>query len=168
MIRFCPLGPQHDRSSFCSGVDSLDRYLRESATQAMRKRLSAVVVATDSAERREILGYYALAATEIDGSRLPESVRRSERLPMHSIGAILLGRLAVDKRHAGRRIGSRLLANAFRRSIAAASLIGTTCVVVDAIDENAARFYERFGFIRFRDSSRLVIAMQTIIAASAG
>jgi len=168
MIRFCALGPQHDRASFRNGVDSLDRYLRESATQAMRKRLSAVVVATDSGDPREILGYYALAATEIDGSRLPESVRRSERLPTHSIGTVILGRLAVDKRHQGRGIGGRLLANAFRRSIAAASLIGTTCVVVDALDERAARFYESFGFVRIRDSSRLVIAMQSIVAGSAG
>jgi hypothetical protein len=35
-------------------------------------------------------------------------------------------------------------------------------VVVDALDENAAKFYIAHGFVRLPESSRLVLPMRTI------
>ena len=56
-----PLGPNHDRASFTSGVAPLDRYFREQATQDVRRRVTACYVALEAAGA-EVAGYYTLAA----------------------------------------------------------------------------------------------------------
>jgi len=68
-------------------------------------------------------------------------------MPRHPIPTILIARLAVDQRHQGQRLGSRLLAEALRLAVAASDTAAARLVVVDAIDEQAAGFYRRWGFI---------------------
>jgi ribosomal protein S18 acetylase RimI-like enzyme len=84
--------------------------------------------------------------------------------------------LAVDSRYAGQGVGSHLLLNALRRVFRATqSCIGVKAVVVDALHERAAGFYEKFGFQRFKEGtpgesqersgnelSRLVMSLMTI------
>ncbi|MGH7486924.1 MAG: GNAT family N-acetyltransferase, partial [bacterium] len=49
-----------------------------------------------------------------------------------------------------------------------ATIIGSSMIVVDALDDRAARFYERHGFIRLTDSMRLILPMQTIASLTRG
>jgi ribosomal protein S18 acetylase RimI-like enzyme len=53
----------------------------------------------------------------------------------------------VDRRQHGKRIGSRLLAQALRIAVIASDAAAARLVVVDAIDDRAAAFYRRWGFI---------------------
>jgi len=62
---------------------------------------------------------------------------------------VLLARLAVDRRYQGTGLGSALVADAARRTLSAAELIGARALVVHAADEQAARFYERLSFVAF-------------------
>ncbi|WP_292114573.1 GNAT family N-acetyltransferase [Mesorhizobium sp.] len=140
------LGPQHDRNSFESGVEPLDRYLRLQAGQDARKNIAApfVLVLPNGA----IAGYYTLSSTAVDVNEWPtETVRKLPRYPL--IPATLLGRLAVDRRQQGKGYGRHLLADALHRSLR--SEIASFAVVVDAKDENARRFYERESFLPFPD-----------------
>lgn len=140
------LGPTHDRSSFSSGVEPLDRYFRTQAGQDARRNLAApfVLVLPDGG----IGGYYTLSATSVNLTDLPqETVRRLPRYPL--VPATLLGRLAVDKNHQGKGYGRFLLADALFR--AARSEIASFAVIVDAKDDNARRFYERESFLPFPD-----------------
>jgi GNAT superfamily N-acetyltransferase len=68
-------------------------------------------------------------------------------MPAHPIPTILIARLAVDRRHQGRQLGSRLLAEALRLAVTASDAAAARLVVVDAIDERATVFYRRRGFI---------------------
>lgn len=68
-------------------------------------------------------------------------------MPRHRIPTILVARLAVDRRFQGRKLGTRLLAEALRRAVAASDAAAARVVVVDAIDERAAGFYRERGFI---------------------
>jgi GNAT superfamily N-acetyltransferase len=141
-----PLGPQHDRGTFTSGVEPLDRYLRAQAGQDARKNIAApfVLVLSDST----IAGYYTLASTSLKLSELPDAVaRRLPRYPL--VPATLLGRLAVDARHRGKGFGRFLLADALYRAVR--SEIASFAVVVDAKDEEARRFYERESFLPLPD-----------------
>jgi GNAT superfamily N-acetyltransferase len=63
----------------------------------------------------------------------------------------LLGRLAVDKHYQGQGLGSILLADAVKRVEQASSVLAVYAIVVDALNLNAARFYQQFGFIPFPD-----------------
>jgi GNAT superfamily N-acetyltransferase len=145
-LRVEPLGSRHDRGSFASGVEPLDRYLRSQATQDARKNMAApfVLVLGDGA----LGGYYTLSATAVKLADLPDqAVRRLPRYPL--VPATLLGRLAVDRRFQGRGYGRFLLADALYR--VARSEIASFAVIVDAKDESARRFYERESFLPLVD-----------------
>jgi ribosomal protein S18 acetylase RimI-like enzyme len=68
-------------------------------------------------------------------------------MPGYPIPTILIARLAVDHRHQGRQLGSRLLAEALRRAVVASDAAAARLIVVDAIDERAAAFYREHGFM---------------------
>lgn len=140
------LGPQHDRASFKSGAEPLDRYFQTQAGQDARKNMAApfVLVLPDDA----IAGYYTLSSTAVNVGEWPaQTVRKLPRYPL--IPATLLGRLAVDRRHQGKGYGRFLLADALFRAVS--SEIASFAVIVDAKDENARRFYERESFLPFPD-----------------
>jgi ribosomal protein S18 acetylase RimI-like enzyme len=135
----------HDRSRFNSGVTSLDNYIRERAGQYERRQMAACFVAIDT-ENEEVAGYFTLSATAISADDLPaDIVKRLPRYP--EIPAVLMGRLAVDTRYRGRKLGFSLIANAAKRAMAGD--VATFALVVDAIDDNAARFYRHAGFQPF-------------------
>jgi len=141
-----PLGPQHGRVSFASGVEPLDRYLRTQAGQDARKRMAApfVLVLPGGA----LGGYYTLSATALRLAEFPDDVaRKLPRYPL--VPATLLGRLAVDGRFRGRGYGRFLLADALFRALR--SEIASFAVIVDAKDEAARRFYERESFLPLAD-----------------
>ena len=139
-----PLGAAHIRKEFSCGVTVLDRYLHELATQDIRRRLSNCFVACDGA--RAVVAYYTFAATSFPLTDLPPE--ETKRLPRYAVlPAGLIGRLAVDQRFRGRRLGSALIIDAARR--AAGADPATFALVVDAKDHAAVAFYEHLGFRRF-------------------
>ncbi len=92
---------------------------------------------------------------------MPTGARRHvPRYPL--VSATLVGRLAVSEARQGERLGAMLLADAVRRAYASADTVGSSMLVVDAISQRAAAFYEGNGFVRLPDSLRLVLPMQTI------
>ncbi len=138
------LAQPHDRSRFYCGSEALDRYIRLQASQDTRRKVARVFVALPE-KSKEVAGFYALSAGSIERTALPpEDVRR---LPHYPVPVALIGRLAVDRRWASQGLGSALLADAFRRVVRASGLLAVYAVVVDAKDEQAKAFYERFGFI---------------------
>ena len=59
----------------------------------------------------------------------------------------LIGRLAVDRSAHGRGLGRMLLADAVKRTLAAGETVAMHVLIVDAANDDAKRFYERFGFV---------------------
>ncbi|WP_246791992.1 GNAT family N-acetyltransferase [Burkholderia perseverans] len=134
------LDTAHDRTQFECGTPALDRYLRETVSQDVKRRVAACFVMLD---REVVVGYYTLSAASIALAELPREVTR--KLPRYpAIPAVRMGRLAVDGRYRGRGLGGALLVNALRRS--ASSEIPAVALTVDAKDEGAAAFYRHFGF----------------------
>jgi GNAT superfamily N-acetyltransferase len=145
-LRVKALGPQHDRNSFASGVEPLDRYFRTQAGQDARKNMAApfVLVLPDGV----IAGYYTLSATGVRLVEIPsQTARKLPKYPL--VPATLLGRLAVDRRYQGKGYGRFLLADALHRSLR--SEIASFAVIVDAKDDNARKFYERESFLPLLD-----------------
>jgi GNAT superfamily N-acetyltransferase len=146
-----PLAGQ-ERASFSSGSTALDVYFRQQVTQDVRRRIAACFVAI--ADGGEVAGFYTLAATSLAFDRLPPE--RAKKLPRYPVvPAILLGRLAVAKAYQGKRLGGALVADALIRSGRAE--IAGHMMIVDAIDDAAARFYAHLGFERLADDPRRLI-----------
>lgn len=127
----------------------------------MRRKANAVFVLTGVAEPQCILGYFTLCATSLAQGDVPEGARKHiPRYPL--VSATLIGRLAIASNHHAQGLGGVLLARALRASYDSAATVGSSMVVVDAIDERAAAFYGAHGFTRLPDSLRLVMATRTI------
>lgn len=160
-FRVEPLAKHHDRSAFVCGVEDLDAYLKTRATQDMRRKANAVFVMVPQALPNRIAGYFTLCAYTLTPGDIPDSVRKHlARYPL--VSATLIGRLAMAQNYQGQGLGSALLARALRKAYYNASSVGSSMVVVEAVDENAAHWYEAHGFIRLPESPRLIIPMRTV------
>lgn len=149
----------HDRTSFDCGVESINTFLRNQATQWYRKGLTSCWV-LESDDNRRIIGFYTLSAAALSYQDVAGSGVR--QLPTTiQIPALRIGRLGVSRDHQGQGIGALLLIDTMTRSrrIDAAWAF----IVVDAIDERAAAWYMSFGFVPIdSDCRRLVIARKTV------
>ena len=164
-LRIVLLGEEHDRGSFTCGVESLDRYLKTQAGQDVRRKANAVFVLSEVSEPTHVLGCYTLCAMAISQGDVPEAARKHvPRYPL--VSATLIGRLAVAKKRQGQRLGAVLLADALGRAFNSAGTVGSSMVVVDALDEAAAGFYAAHGFVRLPDSLRLVLPMRMAAGSS--
>jgi predicted GNAT family N-acyltransferase len=157
-----PLAKRHDRAAFSCGKAPLDRYLKVQAGQDARRRVAAPFVLVETPGNRTVMGYYTLSAFGVDLGELPEEL--AKKLPHYPVvPAVLLGRLAVDRRYRGRGFGETLLMNALHRSLAQSSEIAAAAVVVDAMDEDATRFYRHFNFIALPERrGRLFLPMKAV------
>ena len=138
------LKPAHNRTGFSSGVEPLDRYFRELVTQDVKRRVSNCFVALDAAG--VIAGYYTFAVASLPLMEL--SADEKQRLPRYALlPAGLIGRLAVDQKYQGQRLGGALIMDAAARAARAEPAI--FALIVDAKDASAVTFYERHDFRRF-------------------
>jgi predicted GNAT family N-acyltransferase len=162
-LRFEPLDKKkHDRAAFSCEQESLDRYLKEHATQEIKKRVAAVYVLTP--DGKTIAGYYTLSQYAIEAGELSPELVQQLHLPKYDkLPATLLGRLARSKEFKGRGLGELLLMGALKKALEHSRNIASVAVVVDAIDENARAFYKRYGFIDIPNRpNRLFISMKTV------
>ena len=153
---------RHDREAFSCGVDALDRYLKQQASQDIEKRVAAVLVLTPDGST--IAGYYTLSQYAVSVGQLPEPVLKRLKPPRYpELPTTLLGRLARDVAFKGQKIGELLLMDALKRSLDHSRAIASVGVVVDAKDHRASLFYESYGFVALPEHpNRLFLPMATI------
>ena len=156
-----PLNKGHARDAFSCGHAALDRYFQQQARQDVQNQVAAVFVAVEPSSH-QVLGYYTLSASIINIAEVPPDL--AKRLPRYpQLPVTLLGRLAVDQRFKGKGLGQFLLMDALYRSQQAAAGIAAMAVVVDAKDETATAFYQRYGFTPLNSrAARLFLPMKTI------
>jgi GNAT superfamily N-acetyltransferase len=155
------LGPTHVLDDFDSGQRALDDWLRRSAsqTQTMRTARTFVWHAGDGM----VVAYFSLAAHLVVRDEVPKRVARGAPT---AIPAVLLARLALSRQLQGRGLGGELLWDALSRAVMASDIAAARVVVVDAIDESAARFYEHHGFVAVpKNPHRLVQKVSDSAAA---
>lgn len=141
------LASTHDRRGFSCGVGALDEYLRRFARQHAAANVSRSYVAANGPA---ILGFYSLAMSAIRKDNLPPKL--AGRFPNFPLPVARLARLAVDERHQRQGHGELLLADALHRCLRLSAEIGMIGVIVDAKDEQARGWYERYEFERLPDS----------------
>ncbi|MDX8440356.1 GNAT family N-acetyltransferase [Mesorhizobium australafricanum] len=155
-----PLTAIHDVSRFSCGKPALDHWLKTRALSNQEKGFTAVLVVHEASR---VVGYYGLAPTAVVPSILPRSIRTGQ--PPDPVPCLLLGQLATDTEWAGRGIGVGLVKHALQRCVQAAELIGGRALMVKAIDAEAARFWQRRGFLPTEDSLLLFRSIAAIAAS---
>jgi GNAT superfamily N-acetyltransferase len=135
---------RHDRSRFESGEPALDEWLHRYAGQSRRAHTAAtwVIASADDV----VIAYASIAMTAIDRSTAPSQLAKRAPDP---VPALLLGRLAVDRRHAGQGIGTALVAHVLATAVELNTKAACRAVVVTALNRQARSWWERLGFERF-------------------
>ena len=155
-----PIREHHEVSRFDSGIESLDAWLRSKARTNEAKGGSRTYVVCDG---NQVIGFYSLAASSVERRRVSSRIGRNMPEP---IPVILLGQLAVDRRHQGRGLGCDLLQDAAKRALGAADAIGARALIVQALNQEAKRFYESFGFTSFtKEPLMMLLRMSELKAA---
>lgn len=139
-----PIEATDNTTDFDSGEESLDRYLADRALTNHLADLGRCYVCTDT-DTEKVLGYYTLSAVAVEHAYPPRKVRRNAPNP---VPAVLMGRLAIDAKAQGSGLGRFLVRDAILSTLAAADRIGVRILLVHALHEQAATFYEKHGFKR--------------------
>ncbi|MGD1921344.1 MAG: GNAT family N-acetyltransferase [Pleurocapsa sp.] len=138
-----------DRNSFDCGNEALNGYLRAIARQHNKKGVSRTFILVDSAQPQTIIGFFTLVLCEIRAVQLPK--KWSKKYPT-TIAGVKLARLAVDKKYQRQGIGEILMVEAMKRALIIADNAGVIGLFVDAKDEAAKKYYQRYDFISFIDN----------------
>jgi GNAT superfamily N-acetyltransferase len=154
-----PLDSSHNKENFNCGKTLLDAYLHKQAKQDVKRRLSACFVLSDG---NEIKGYYTLSTASVERRLLPQEIIKKLPPSYSDLPAILLGRLAVNKSYQGQGLGEVILMDALKRSYLTSMQVGSMAVIVDPLDEEAVKFYEKYDFILLPDSGKMFLPMATI------
>lgn len=158
-----PLNAGHDVSRFSCGKPALDHWLKTRALANQERGFTVVMVVHEDGR---VVGYYGLAPTAVVPSVMPRAIRTGQ--PPNPVPCLLLGQLATDISWAGRGIGTGLLRHALTRAVAGARLVGGRALVVNALDEEAAAFWRRRGFLPSKDDPLVLFRSMADIAASIG
>jgi GNAT superfamily N-acetyltransferase len=137
-----PISESHDVSQFdCGAHESLNDWLKRFALTNQNNESARTYVVHRSGS---VVGYYSISAGSVSVEEAPSRVAKG--LARHPIPIILLARLAVDRDEKGTGLGKALLKDALLRIAHAADIVGARAVLVHAIDEQARKFYQHFGF----------------------
>ena len=137
-----PLRAHHVCTEFdCNKHPSLNEWLRRYALISQQGDSARTYVVH---RNNNVVGYYSLCPGSVSKQEAPSRVAKGQ--PAYPIGIILLARLAIDHTEQGQGLGKALLKDALLRCAQAADLISARAVLVHAIDDEAKRFYEHFGF----------------------
>lgn len=160
-----------DSSSFDCGDGPLNTYLKRHAwINQAKSSIGVTYVAVEEDAPRAILGYFTLATASAPRDRFPKKLVRG--LPPYDLPLILLARLAVDRRFAGRGLGRALLGEALRICLAVAEEAGCRGVVTDAYRERV-EWHTKFGFVVIEGGAahgpqRMFLDIRTLRSARQG
>lgn len=158
------LTAEHDVSHMHNGKHpALDEWLRSRALSSEGLSARTYVVCADDAPRR-VVGYYALSNAMEQRVALPNAKLR--RGMPDQVPLVLIGRLAVDVTYQGKGLGGDLLRDALLRCVAASEIAGVRAVIAHAIDDEAAGFYRRHGFVHSPLGERVMLLPLEAIKAA--
>jgi len=158
------IAKHHDRKNFDCGAPALNEYLDRFARQNHESGGAKTFVAVADDEPARILGYYSISPGAVQYRYVPAKVTR--KLARYEVPVFRLGRLAVSLSVQGKGLGADLLLAAGERSLAVAQEVGGVALAIDAKDERAATWYQRFGATPLLDDPLNLILPLEIIATA--
>lgn len=153
----------HQLSQFECGKPPLDDWLKNSALESEGRTARTYVVCH---KNNIVIGYYCISTGSVERRAMPPKIKRGQGLPNH-IPIAMIGRLARHQDPDWRGLGGDLLQDALLRIIAAAEIIGIRAVLVHALDDGAAAFWNYNEFIECPIGSRtFYLPLETIVDAA--
>jgi GNAT superfamily N-acetyltransferase len=159
-----PIGRHHDRKSFDCGVGELNEYLERFARQNHESGGAKTFVAVLPSNPARVIGFYSISPGVIEFACVPAML--TKKLGRYDVPVFRFGRLATDRSVQGQGLGGELLVAASKRALAVSAEVGGVALAIDAKDDKAARWYERFGAVALLDDPlQLVLPLAVTTAA---
>jgi GNAT superfamily N-acetyltransferase len=149
--------------TFDCGDRELNEWLWFHARAATGQGTRTYLLVADDTD--QVAGYLAIAPHLVERHEIPKRVGRGAP---RQIPAILLAKLAVDRSHHRTGVGRELLIHALELIIEVSRTAGGKIVVVDAIDDEAVRFYQHHDFVRLQGPARRLVMKLSTAAAALG
>lgn len=159
-LNFTRLDDSIDCVDFDCGEEVLNRFLSLRALTEMSQRLSVTTVALD--DNGVVIGFYSISPTQIARESL--SKREGRGIPYDVVPGIRIGRIAVSKNHQRKGSGATLLRHALKKCLMMSEEFGGRVVVVDAKNDMAAAFYDRYGFKPIKDNPLILVLKVSTLA----
>jgi GNAT superfamily N-acetyltransferase len=159
-----PIGRHHDRKSFDCGSPELNEYLERYARQNHESGGAKTFVAVVPAIPARVIGFYSISPGAVEFARIPPKL--TKKLGRYDVPVFRLRRLAIDRSVQGRGLGGELLLAAGERALAVSVEVGGVALAIDAKDEKAARWYERFGAQALLDDPLKLVLPLAVVADS--
>lgn len=157
------LTDEHNLDNFCCEVDSLNRFLKNSALLDTKNLLSKTYVVTENEGDKTVIAFCTLVLHCLKDSE-KEFFIDKEKCKEQKVPALLIGQLGVDKRHKGKHIGASLIQQMLKFAIAIKEYVHFPVIIIDANKESLVKYYEDKGFVRFKDKGlRLFLPMKEIL-----
>jgi GNAT superfamily N-acetyltransferase len=157
-----------EAEGFDCGDEPLNNYLKRHAwTNQQKSSIGVNYVTVDESAPHAVLGYFTLATSSVPRDSLPKKYVRG--LPRYDLPLILLARLGVDKRFAGKSLGNALIAEAFKITLRVAEEVGCRCLITDAYRDRTD-WYAKYGFVPIEGAAKngpqkMFLDVRTIRAA---
>ena len=159
-----PISRAYDREAFDCGDRNLNRFLRHHARNSHERGGAKTFLAVSDVEGKKILGFYSVSPASVAFDRTPNLVKH--RLARHEVPVFRLARLAVDRSVQGCGLGGQLLLAAGRRCLLVASQVGGVALLIDAKNEQIAKWYAGYGAVPLLDQPlSLLLPLKSIHAA---
>lgn len=150
--------PQCSCNLFSCGNSELDTYLKRYAKKNHKRGIGKSFAL---AEEEMIVGFYTISMSSIHFENIPDSCKAG--IPKYPIPVAIIGKLAIDLKYQGKKMGGVLLMDAIWRIFEASQSVAAYAVIVDAKDEKSKGFYEHYGFIPYKkDPFSLFLPMKTV------
>jgi GNAT superfamily N-acetyltransferase len=145
-------------TDFDCGEPELNGFLINSALLFQKRYFGVTILCYEDGSKNTLMGYYTLCPASVQRDTLPEKMFTGPR--PNPIPGFRLCRLAVDKRFQANGWGKLIFIHALKKCLDQSNQIGGGVVIIDAKDEKAKKFYERFGFASLANSP--LVLVQTI------
>jgi GNAT superfamily N-acetyltransferase len=138
------LSAQHQLEGFDCGKPLLNDWLLRHARQSQGAGSAKTFVVADAVDQR-VWAYFSITVGQIDVLDAPERICAGMgRCP---VPVAILARLAVALSAQGQGLGFGMLQDAIRRTFVVSEQAGIRALLTHPVDDEAERFYKRFGFV---------------------
>lgn len=158
------INKDHIFSSFSCGQRDLDRFLIKDALKKNKLHKERVKVALN--DKNKVLGYYSLKLSSVPTKNATSRHKnKTAGYPNNSFPVIQISYLAVDKNYQrgssgiNYRLGEALLIEAICDSATIIELAAAYAIHLEAIDQNAENFFERYQFERYTQCNRRLMLL---------
>ena len=147
------------RAAFDCEEASLNAFLARFARQADEQNSARTWVNLDK-KNAKISGYISISNTSVEKAEASPTIKAYT----NPIPALLIARLAVDKNYKKQGLGEKLLLFGFKKAKELNEISAIQAIVVDTLNENAEKFYQRYGFIKIGSTNKMIISTKDLFS----